>query len=75
MTRVIIAATVATALSGCASSQQIEEVAYRHERQAAQLETRGDYGKAASERNAATKQFQKAERRRTEEATVRSYWP
>jgi hypothetical protein len=75
MTRAIIAATVAMAVSGCASSQKIEETAYSHEQRAARLEAGGDYGKAASERSAATKQFRKAERRRSEEATIRPYWP
>jgi hypothetical protein len=49
--------------AGCASPERIREGGYAHLEKARQLEARGDYERAAREREVAQKQFRKAEAR------------
>jgi hypothetical protein len=45
---------------GCASPQRIEYGAMRHEQAAREAASQGDYARAASEQEAAQKQYRKA---------------
>ncbi len=56
-------AIAAAAPCGCASSSRVERAAEGHDRAAIAAEARGDYATAASEREAALKQREKAARR------------
>jgi hypothetical protein len=58
-------------LASCASPQKIEDGARRHEAEARRLEQSGDYAQAQKERDAAWKQYRKAEARRY---GYRYYW-
>ena len=51
-------------LLGCASANRIERSADRHEAQAKQLEANGNTREATKEREAAAKQYSKANSRR-----------
>jgi hypothetical protein len=55
-------------MAGCASSTEIRRGAYAHEARASALEAHGDYYRAARERAAAQKQFDKARDRAEAEA-------
>jgi uncharacterized lipoprotein YmbA len=46
--------------AGCASPQKIEYGAMRHEQQAREAASQGNYARAASEQEAAQKQYRKA---------------
>ena len=73
MGRILIGALVASAV-GCASSAEIRRGAYEHQASAEYYEAHGDYYRAAHEREAANKQFAKAQRRAYDEAYNRAYW-
>lgn len=59
--------------AGCASPERIRESGYRHLQEASRLEARGDYARAAREREAANKQFRKAEARAYDQARMGYY--
>jgi len=61
------------ALVGCASSGEIRANAYAHQRRAEVLEAHGDYVSAARERDAARKQWRKADERAEYERTGRVF--
>jgi hypothetical protein len=66
---------VASALAfGCASSAEIRQGAYAHVQRAQYFQAHGDYYAAAREREAANKQFAKAQRRAYEEAGYGPYF-
>jgi hypothetical protein len=69
MRRILIATGLLSSLSllGCASPQNIRAGAREHERKAAYYEGRGDYYRAAAERDKALRQYRKA-------ANRQSYW-
>jgi outer membrane murein-binding lipoprotein Lpp len=76
MNAVTIGLGVALALAGagCASSARIERGAQEHLAKAEWLEAQGDYQRAADERAAAEKQFEKARLRAADEARYRYYY-
>jgi hypothetical protein len=59
-----IAIAIVWLAAGCASAQRIEEGAMRHDAEARTAEAQGDYARAQKERDAAWKQYRKAEARR-----------
>jgi hypothetical protein len=63
----VTVATLALAMSGCASSVEVQHAAYNHQARANELEARGDYYRAGKERAAAQKQFAKARARQYDE--------
>jgi outer membrane murein-binding lipoprotein Lpp len=73
-TRWILALGAAAVVAGCATSSEIENVAYEHQQKAQLYQAHGDYSAAASEQRAADKQFAKAQRRAYDEAYNRAYW-
>lgn len=61
------------ALAGCASSGELRANAYAHQRKAEVLEAHGEYDQAAHERDAARKQWRKADERAEYERTGRVF--
>lgn len=66
-------AVVMLALAGCASSSEIRANAYAHQRKAEVLEAHGEYVSAARQREAARKQWRKADERAEYERTGRVF--
>jgi hypothetical protein len=62
--RAILCMAIAACGFGCASVDRIERRAAQHEAKAAQLEASGDFASATKEREAAAKQYSKANSRR-----------
>jgi hypothetical protein len=74
MKRIVAAALISAFAVGCASSAEIQSVAYEHLDRARYYEAQGDRYHADKERAAANKQFAKARRRAYEEAYYGAYW-
>jgi len=70
---VFAVAGFAAITAACASSYEIRQGAYDHLRKAQVAQARGDYYTAARQREAANKQFAKAQRRAYNE-TYPGYW-
>jgi hypothetical protein len=62
--KTIVCMLIAAGTIGCASANRIERGAARHEARATQLEKAGDLANATKERDAAAKQYSKANSRR-----------
>jgi len=75
MRRILLGALVAAGIgAGCATSGEIQSNAYSHLQRAQYLEAQGDYHGANKQRQAANKQFAKAQQRAYEESIGRAYW-
>jgi outer membrane murein-binding lipoprotein Lpp len=76
MKRMLLGGVAVAALGGvgCASSAEIQDVAYAHQQRAQYYQASGDYYRAAKEQESADKQFAKARQRAYEEAYYPRYF-